>query len=214
MKRPHEDTKFHRALTNVLRRVNRVTTRMDHGMSRKVGVQSAAMPPLSQPAESAKQFLISKVLRQAVSDSVMLSDLEKQMLDFSEGAADIEAVANFDSGYNSDAYEAKIARLLRRAYQHDAKLGQEDEWQDALRALRSEDWYILVMLQQAGIKAAIGWHVTLLCICAGVETLVGLSYARGAISLRWAVIGIAVFGFGIVRQVTMIKQRGICNDLE
>jgi hypothetical protein len=71
-----------------------------------------------------------------------------------------EAAANFDSEYNSAAYEAKIARLLRRAYQHDAKLGQEDEWQDALRALRSEDWYILVMLQQAGIKAAIGWHVT------------------------------------------------------
>jgi hypothetical protein len=170
------------------------------------------MPPLSQPAESAKQFLISKVLRQAVSDGVMLSDLEKQMLDFSEGASDIEAVANFNSGYNSDAYEAKIARLLRRAYQHDAKLGQEDEWQDALRALRSEDWYILVMLQQAGIKAAIGWHVTLLCICVGVETLIGLSYARGVISLRWAVIGIAVFGFGIVRQVTMIKHRGIRTD--
>ena len=31
-------------------------------------------------------------------------------------AADIEAVANFDSEYDSDAYEAKIARLLRRAY--------------------------------------------------------------------------------------------------
>jgi hypothetical protein len=41
-------------------------------MSRKVGVKSAAMPPLSHPAESAKQFLISKVLRQAVSDGVNL----------------------------------------------------------------------------------------------------------------------------------------------
>jgi hypothetical protein len=196
-----------------MRRANRVTPTTGHGMSRNVGVKSAAMPPLSQPAESAKQFLISKVLRQADSDGVLLSDLEKRMLNFSEGSAlaDIEAFEKFDSEYD---YEAKIARLLRRAYQHDAKLGQEHQWPDALRALRSEDWYILVMLQQAGIKAAMGWHITILCICAGVETLIGLSYARGVIGLWWAVIGLAVFGLGIVRQVTMIKHRDICNDLD
>ncbi len=175
------------------------------------------MPSASQPAESAKQLLISKVLRQADSEGVSLSDLEKRMLNFSEGsvsAAGIQAVENFDSEYDTDAYEAKIARLLRLAYEHDAKLGREHEWQDALRALRSEDWYILVMVQQAGIKAAIGWHITLLCICAGVETLIGLSYARGVISLGWAVIGLAVFGLGIVRQITMIKHRDIRNGLE
>ena len=62
------------------------------------------------------------------------------MLNFSEGAAsatDIEALANFDSDYDRDAYGAKIARLLRRAYQHDAKLGQTHQWQDALNALGS-----------------------------------------------------------------------------
>jgi hypothetical protein len=173
------------------------------------------MPPLSQRAGSAKQFLISKVLRQADSDGVMLSDFEKQMLDFSEGvasAADIEAVANFDSEYNSDTYEARIARLLRRAYQHDAKLGQTHQWQDALNALQSEDWYILVMLQQAGIKGAVGWNITVLCICAGIETLIGLSYARGVIGLRWALIGLAVFGFCIVRQIVRIKHRDIRDD--
>jgi hypothetical protein len=186
-------------------------------MSRKVGVKSAAMPPLSQPVESAKQFLISKVLRQADSDGVMLTDFEKQMLNFSEGAAsaaDVEAVANFDSEYDSDAYEAKIARLLRRAYQHDAKLGQTHQWQDALNALRSEDWYILVMLQQAGIKGAVGWDITVLCICAGIVTLVGLSYARGVIGLGWALIGLVVFGFGIVRQIVMIKRRDIPDDVD
>jgi len=184
-------------------------------MSRKVGVKSAAVPPSSQPAESAKQFLISKVLRQAVSDGVMLSDFEKRMLDFSEGAAsaaDIEAGPNFDSDYDSDAYEAKIARLLRRAYQHDAKLGQTHQWQDALNALGSEDWYILVMLQQAGIKGAVGWNIAVLCICAGIETLIGLSYARGVIGLRWALIGLAAFGLGIVRQIVMIKHRDIRDD--
>jgi hypothetical protein len=105
-----------------------------------VRVKSAAMPPSSQPVEFAKQFLISKVLRQAVSDGVMLSDFEERMLNFSEGAAsaaDIEAVVDFGSEYDRDAYEAKIARLLRRAYQHDAKLSQTHQWQDALNALGS-----------------------------------------------------------------------------
>ena len=210
------------ALANVLQRVDRATSTTYHGVSRKVGVKSPAMPPSSQPAKSAKQFLISKVLRQAVSDGVMLSDLEERMLNFSEGAAsaaDIEAVANFDSEYDSDAYEAKIAWLLRRAYQHDAKLGQTHQWQDALSALRSEDWYILVMLQQAGIKRGVGWDITVLCICAGIETLIGLSYARGVIGLRWALIGLAVFGFGIVRQIVRIKasrhswSRGLSSPL-
>jgi len=166
------------------------------------------MPLSSQPAQSAKEFLVSKVLQQADEDGIMLSQLERRMLSFSEGTAsadDIEAAEQFDLEYDSDAYEAKIARLLRRAYQRDAKLGQEHLWHAAVRALRSEDWYIVVMLQQAGIKGAAGWHVAILCICTGIEILIGLSYARGVISLRWAVFGLAVFGYGIVRQLKVIK---------
>jgi hypothetical protein len=166
------------------------------------------MPSPSLGAESAKEFLISKVLRQADDDGVLLSDLEKRMLRFSEGTAsadDIEAAEQFDNEYDSDAYEAKIARLLRRAYERDAKLGQKHQWEDAVRALQSEDWYVLVMLQQAGIKGAVGWHIAMLCIYAGVELLIGLSYARGVISLPWAVAGLAVFGLGIVRQLMLIK---------
>ena len=71
---------------------------------------------------------------------------------------------------------------------------------------------ILVMLQQAGIKGAVGWDITVLCICVGIETFIGLSYARGVIGLRWALIGLAAFGFGIVRQIVMIKHRDIRDD--
>ena len=166
----------------------------------------------AQPAESAKHFLISKVLSQAEKDGIRLSDLEKRMLNFSEGSAsadDIEAAENFDSGYDSDAYEAKIARLLRSAYLYDAKRGRRHQWQAALDALRNEDWYILVMLQQAGIKTGIGWQVSILFICVGLELLIGLSYARGTVSLEWAVIGLAAFGFGIMRQVVTIKRRSM-----
>ena len=164
------------------------------------------LPPL--PSESAREFLISKVLKQADEDGILLSELERRMLSFSEGAAsadDIEAAEQFENEYDSDAYEAKIARLLRRAYERDAKLGQKHLWHDAVRALRREDWYIVVMIQQAGIKGAAGWHVAMLCICAGLEMLIGLSYVRGVIGFGWAVIGLAVFGFGTVRQVMVIK---------
>jgi hypothetical protein len=181
----------------------------DHRVDRyEAAVKSAAMPSPRLPVESAKEFLISKVLKQADEDGILLSELERRMLSFSEGTAsadDIEAAEQFDNEYASDAYEAKIARLLRRAYERDAKLGQKHLWHAAVRALRSEDWYIVVMLQQAGIKGAAGWHVTILCICAAVEMLVGLSYARGVIGLGWAVIGLVVFGYGIVRQLMLIK---------
>ena len=166
------------------------------------------MPLSSQPAESAKEFLISKVLQQADEDGILLSELERRMLSFSEGTAspdDIEAAEQFDIEYDSDAYEATVARLLRRAYQRDAKLGQGHLWRAAVRALRSEDWYIVAMLQQAGIKGDAGWQVAILCICAGLEILIGLSYARGVIGFGWAVVGLAVFGSGIVRQLKVIK---------
>ncbi len=168
------------------------------------------MPSPSLRAESAKEFLISKVLRQADDDGVLLSDLERRMLSFSEGTAsaeDIDVAEQFENEHDSNAYEAKIARLLRRAYDRDATLGQKNRWRDTVRALRSEDWYILVMLQQAGIKGAAGWHIVILCICIGTEMLIGLSYARGVIDLGWAVVGLAVFGFGIGRQLVLIKDQ-------
>ncbi len=168
------------------------------------------MPSPSLQAESAKEFLISKVLRQADEDGIPLSNLEKRMLSFCEGTAsagDMEVAELFENEYDSDAYEARIARLLRRAYQRDAKLGHKHQWHDAVRALRSEDWYILVMLQQAGIKGAAGWHVVMLCICIVVELLIGLSYARGVVGLGWTVVGLAVFGLGIVREMVLIKDQ-------
>ena len=175
----------------------------------KPRLESAAMssPPLR--AKSAKEFLISNVLRQGDEEGILLSGLERRMLSFSEGAAsedDIEEAEQFENEYDSDAYEAKIARLLRRAYERDAKLGQKHLWHDAMRALQSEDWYILVMLQQAGIKGAVGWHIAMLCIYAVVEMLIALSYARGLIGLFWAVAGLAVFGIGIVRELMPIKR--------
>ncbi len=167
------------------------------------------MPSPSLRTESAKEFLISKVLRQADEDGILLSQLERRMLSFSEGKAsveDIEAAEQFEHEYDNGAYEATIARLLRRAFERDVKLGHKRQWHAAVRALRNEDWYIVVMLQQAGIKRAAGWHIAMLCLCIVVELLIGLSFARGGVGIGWAVVGLAVFGFGIVRQMMLIKD--------
>ena len=103
----------------------------------------------------AKQFLISRVIEEADLEHVNLSDVEKKMLYFTEAHPTLpniyEINAEFERNYDTDKYEAKIARLLKNARDHDGKNSptREQEWKDALRVLRKEDHYILVMVGQA-----------------------------------------------------------------
>jgi hypothetical protein len=105
-------------------------------------------------AESAKQFLLSKLTEQASIDGVALDDVEKRMFLFSEssGNPDFEVQEKFDADYSARTYESKISKLLRRSYSHDKRT--EDgraSWRAALRALSREDFYGLVMVDQAKI---------------------------------------------------------------
>ena len=104
---------------------------------------------------AAKEFLISRVIKEAKAEGVNLSEVERKMLYFTEvhpSLPDIYDVnERFERNYNSDEYEAKISRLLRNALDRDRKqsAGGEQAWKDALNALRKEDHYILVMIRQA-----------------------------------------------------------------
>ena len=112
------------------------------------------MEVASQTPESAKQFLLTRVLEEAQRDGVKLTDIERRMFLFSEtsGQADPEANEKFESEYDSDKYERKITALLKNAYQRDAKNTVEQQsWKEALAALRNEDFYGLVMIDAAGI---------------------------------------------------------------
>jgi hypothetical protein len=106
-------------------------------------------------AGTAKQFLISKVIEQAESEHVQLSDVEKKMLYFTEvnpSLPDIyEVNAEFERDYDTDKYEDKIIGLLERARTHDAAQSAQYEgmWADAISALKQEDHYILVMVYRA-----------------------------------------------------------------
>jgi hypothetical protein len=104
---------------------------------------------------AAKQFLISRVTAEAELERVPLSDVETKMLHFTEvhpSLPDIyDVYAEFERDYNSDEYEKKVAGLLKNARDNDRKpsADAEQQWKDALNALRAEDHYILVMTGQA-----------------------------------------------------------------
>ncbi|MGH9493507.1 MAG: hypothetical protein ACRD3B_00815 [Candidatus Sulfotelmatobacter sp.] len=106
-------------------------------------------------AAAAKQFLISRVIEEAESEHVSLSEVEKKMLYFTEvhpRLPDIlEVHAEFERDYDADEYEDKIAQLLKKARPRDSQVSpsREQDWKDALDALRKEDHYILVMVNLA-----------------------------------------------------------------
>jgi len=111
---------------------------------------------------TAKQFLISKVIGEAELEHISLSEVEKKMLYFTESNPSFpdiyEVNAEFERTCDSDEYEMKISRLLRNAREVDRKesLLKEQQWKDALEALKNEDHYILVMAGEA-----FGWRPNL-----------------------------------------------------
>lgn len=114
------------------------------------------MAAMETPAAvAAKQFFLTALEDQAIRDSVPLSEIERKMFLFSETSAREQAVdlaQEFEATNSSDEYEAKIAKLLRKAYRRDCKIPtQAALWKESLRALKGEDFYGMVMLEQAGL---------------------------------------------------------------
>jgi len=109
-------------------------------------------------ARDAKEFLISKIVEEAQREDILLSEPERKMLYFSETGwtlPDMAAASDeFDGAHDRPDYEKKIARLIRNA----GKLAQKqssseyDLWWQAIRRLRAEDHYLLVMIRQAGLR--------------------------------------------------------------
>ena len=106
-------------------------------------------------AVAAKQFLISRVIGEAESENVQLSDVEKKMLYFTEVSPSLpdiyEVNAEFERSYDADKYEDKVVGLLKSARSRDAAQSQQygEMWTEAISALKQEDHYILVMVHRA-----------------------------------------------------------------
>jgi hypothetical protein len=103
--------------------------------------------------QDAKEYLISRILAQADRDGVSLSDIERKMLYFSEAGwtlPNMMAISeDFDSTYNHGEYEEKIGEVIRHIHSLPKERSDNQSWNDAVHRLRSEDHYLLVLIDGA-----------------------------------------------------------------
>jgi hypothetical protein len=99
----------------------------------------------------AKDFLVEQTAVQAALDGVTLTDLEKRMMYFTEGPDATEDPPElndeFEAEYDMPTYEAKMSKLLHRAYARVKKENPETArtWNESIRILKKGDHYILVL---------------------------------------------------------------------
>jgi hypothetical protein len=129
----------------------------------------------------AKDFLVAQTVEQAELEGVPLSDLEKRMMYFTEGAGATEDPATlneeFEAQFDTAKYEKKISHLMHHAYKrvHEEGGTALQTWDDAIRRLKRGDHYLLVMWGQRP-----GFHAPeLIGFAIGILVLVALA------GLRW-----------------------------
>jgi hypothetical protein len=126
----------------------------------------------------AKDFLVDRIKQQAMLEEVPLSDVEIDMLYFTEQGGLSEkiqkAAEEFDQLYDMAEYERKISRLMKHAY---AEIKKQDPaakaiWDSAIRCLRKGDHYILVMcggVQPIVVAVVVGLILLSLAFFAGLN---------------------------------------------
>ena len=114
-------------------------------------------------ARDAKEFLVARIVEESEREGISLSEIERKMLYFSETGwtlPDIwEVNEAFDREYNMAEYEEKIARLIRglRAFARQRNTEDLESWEAAVRLLRNEDHYLLVMVDMGASSSSMGW---------------------------------------------------------
>ena len=103
----------------------------------------------------AKEFLISRIVTEAQREGVPLSEIERKMLYFSETEVTLpdamDVSDTFDRDYDEAEYEKKIGLLVRNFCADSRKNNRDDfrTWTEAVRILRREDHYLLVLIDAA-----------------------------------------------------------------
>ena len=139
------------------------------------------MPTFATPRD-AKEFLVSRIVTEAQREGIALSEIERKMLYFSETASTLPDIADvsdaFDGNYDQEKYEEKIGSLVRNFCADSRKNNpiDFDAWTEAVRTIRPEDHYLLVLIS-AGSKtssptgflklAAIGFAIACVLLIAG-----------------------------------------------
>jgi len=102
----------------------------------------------------AKDFLVRQTAEQALLEDVPLSGLEKRMMYFTEGEDSSEDSSKlddeFETNFDSAAYEAKVSKLLNQAYFRLKRENPETarRWDGCIRLLSKRDHYIVVLCGQ------------------------------------------------------------------
>ena len=103
----------------------------------------------------AKRFFVEKVLMQARTEGVTLSEVEQQMLWWSETDPevhlDFELPFRLNAEISDEEYEKKIAGLLGRCFAAESAAASdaEAEWWQAVDVLGQGDHYIHIAVDQA-----------------------------------------------------------------
>jgi len=169
-----------------------------------------------QTGREAKEFLISKIVEEAQRENISLSEVERNMLYFTESGwtlPDIVQVSEeFDREYDQAKYERKIAKLVTKADRRIREGSREDydKWWAAIRFFEREDHYITVMIRLAGLRTR-GDQLRLfatglgIVACILVWTFVRIKYnvpvpSRGNLEvLVWAVLCFSFIAYMLVR---------------
>jgi hypothetical protein len=102
--------------------------------------------------QRAKEYLVIRILAEAETQGVTLSDVERKMLYLSETdwtPPDIvDVCAEFERDYNDTEFEQKIAALVRNLKAR-ANPEEQQQWADAVLKLSDGDHYLLVLIDGA-----------------------------------------------------------------
>ena len=100
----------------------------------------------------AKEYLIGRIVAEAQNEGVVLTDIERKMLYFSETGWTLpdmlEVNAQFDREYDNSEYEQKILGLALAVERRVEAVGGDDQavWDQAVEKLSEGDHYLLVLI--------------------------------------------------------------------
>jgi hypothetical protein len=103
-------------------------------------------------AKDAKEYLVAQIVAEAEREGVQLSETERKMMYFAESAWTLpdmpEVNEAFERDYDPSEYEAKIGALIRNCQTHIRKTSRDTfaTWKQAVSLLRTEDHYLLVLI--------------------------------------------------------------------
>jgi hypothetical protein len=100
----------------------------------------------------AKEYLIAQIVLEAEREGVPLSETERKMMYFTETAWTLPDIWDvnevFERDYDQPTYEGKIGELARKARTLGVAANELETWKEAVRVLKSEDHYLLVLLAE------------------------------------------------------------------